>query len=607
MNRKPVASAAALGCPDLGRRRVTQMLLAGGGAAAGLLPAWARSASLPASAFDVSRSAPKSEWDIEIGRTPVTVGGVTRDAMTFNGTVPGPLIHLREGDDVVLRVTNTLDEDTSIHWHGFIVPFEYDGVPGVNFPGIGPGETFVYRFRVRQNGTYWYHSHTGFQENQGLYGPIVIEPASGEDPFEYDRDVIVVLSDWPESDPAVQYDKLKKMGAEYFNYQRRTFGDFVRDIRDEGLLETLRGRTAWAQMGMTPDDLLNITDHGYVYALNGHAAEDNWTALFEPGERVRVRVISACAMTHYDVRVPGLPMTMVQVHGQNIEPVETDEFRLGVAETYDFIVTPSEDRAYTIVAESMDRSGMARATLAPREGMEGPVPALRSRPLRDLDEIGMGIMDDTIGPKPMPEADSAEGRRRKMERMQMMEPMEGMPPRPDVDVAMRTMRVQDRLADPGIGLGDDGWRVLTYSQLRALEPRYPRQPTREVVVNLTTNMTRYIFSFDGVKYSDADKIQFYLDERVRLTLMNQSGMAHPIHLHGMWMELENGQGEHIPRMHTVMVKPGERLSMAITPVELGDWAFHCHMLYHFHSGMFRVVNVALTPEALERYEQERRG
>ena len=571
------------------RRRLTQALLAGGAAGAGLLPRWALSA--PAPAFDVSRSEPRSEWDIEIGRTPVTIGGVTRDAMTFNGTVPGPLIHLREGDDVVLRVTNTMDESTSIHWHGFIVPFEYDGVPGVNFPGIAPGETFVYRFKVRQNGTYWYHSHTGFQETQGLYGPIVIEPASGRDPFEYDRDVIVVLSDWPESDPSVQFDKLKKMGSEYFNFQRRTFGDFVDDVREDGLAEAVRGRTGWAEMGMIPSDLLNVTDHGYVYALNGHAAEDNWTALFRPGERVRVRTISACAMTHYDVRVPGLALTMVQVDGQNIEPVETEEFRIGVAETYDFIVEPPEDRAYTIVAEALDRSGMARATLAPRPGMEGPVPPLRERPLRSLDKIGMGMMDDTILPADMPE--------------EMMEPMENMPPRPDVNTAMRTMKVQDRLDEPGVGLGDDGWRVFTYSQMRALEPRFPREPEREVVVNLTTNMTRYIFSFNGVKYSDADKIQFYLDQRTRLVLMNQSAMAHPIHLHGMWMELENGQGEHIPRMHTVMVKPGERLSLLITPVELGDWAFHCHMLYHFHSGMFRVVNVALTPEALAQWERER--
>ncbi len=571
------------------------MLLAGGVATA-LLPRWARSDSGEASgtpsaqAFDVSRSEPKSEWDIVIGRTPVTIGGVERDAITFNGTVPGPLIHLREGDDVVLRVTNTLDESTSIHWHGFIVPFEYDGVPGVNFPGIAPGETFVYRFRVRQNGTYWYHSHTGYQETQGLFGPIVIEPASGGDPFEYDRDVIIVLSDWPKSDPSVQYAKLKKMGSEYYNYQRRTFGDFVDDIREDGLGAAVRERTGWAQMGMIPTDLLNVTDHGYVFALNGHASEDNWTALFQPGERVRVRTISACAMTHYDVRVPGLPITMVQVHGQNIEPVETEEFRIGVAETYDFIVTPPEDRAYTIVAEALDRSGMARATLAPRPGMEGPVPALRERPLRSLDEIGMGMMDDTVLPADMPE--------------KMMEPMENMPPRPDVNIAMRTMKVQNRLDEPGVGLGNDGWPVFTYSQMRALEPRPERAPEREVVVNLTTNMARYIFSFDGVKYSDAEKIQFYLDQRTRLVLMNQSAMAHPIHLHGMWMELENGQGEHIPRVHTIMVKPGERLSLLITPVELGDWAFHCHMLYHFHSGMFRVVNVALTPEALAKWESE---
>ena len=577
--------------PHAGRRRFARSLLAGGLGASGLLPRWALPANAPV--LDVTRSRPRSEYDVTIGKTAISIGGVERDALTFDGTVPGPLIHLREGDDVTIRVTNTLDEPSSIHWHGFLVPFEYDGVPGVNFPGIAPGETFTYRFRLRQSGTYWYHSHTGFQENQGMYGPIVIEPADGRDPFEYERDVIVVLSDWPEAPPAVQFDKLKKMGAEYYNYQRRTFGDFVDDIRDEGLLATLRDRAAWARMGMMPDDLLNVTDAGYVYAINGHSAEENWTALFEPGERVRVRVISACAMTHYDVRIPGLPMTMVQVHGQNVEPVETDEFRIGVAETYDFIVTPPGDRAWTIVAEAMDRSGMARATLAPRAGMTAEVPPLRPRPLRSLEAIGMGMMDDTLLPKEMPEA----------KREEMMAPMENMPPRPDVEVAMRTMQVQHRLDDPGIGLGEDGWRVLTLAQLRSLEPRPERAPEREIVLNLTTNMTRYVFSFDGVKYSDADKIRFHLDERLRLTMMNQSMMAHPIHLHGMWMELENGQGEHIPKMHTIMVKPGERLSVLITPVELGDWAFHCHMLYHFHSGMFRVVNVALSPEALRRWEE----
>ncbi len=562
------------------RRTLLRTLSAAGLAGAGqaLLPGWALSANAPD--YAPSRSRPRSRWDIEIGRTPVSVGGVRRSAYTFNGTVPGPLVHLREGDDVTLNVTNRLEESTSIHWHGLLVPFEMDGVPGVNFPGIPPGETFTYRFRVKQHGTYWYHSHTGFQEQQGLYGPLVIDPADGREPYAYDRDVVVVLSDWPESDPDFIYDRLKKAGAEYYNYHKRTIDDFVREVGREGLLSALRDRTAWAEMGMIPSDLLNVTDAGYVHALNGHAAEGNWTALFEPGERIRVRVINASAMTHYDVRVPGLPITMIQADGQYVEPVETEEFRIGVAETYDFIVQPPDDRAYTIFAETLDRTGFTRATLAPRAGMQGPLPRRREPPLRDLGDFGMGGMDDSLAPSGG------------------QEPMRNMPPALDVNVAMRVMKPQQRLDEPGVGLGDDGRRVLTYSQLRALNPRYPREPNREIFLNLTSNMERYIFSFDGVKFSNADKIRFHLGERLRLTMMNQTMMAHPIHLHGMWMELENGHGDRIPRVHTVMVKPGEKLSVLITPVELGDWAFHCHLLYHFHSGMFRVVNVSLPPEAL---------
>jgi FtsP/CotA-like multicopper oxidase with cupredoxin domain len=567
----------ANGRGGLSRRNFMQVFAGAAGAA--LLPDWARSATPPG--LLTQRSQPKKRWEIVVDRTPVEIGGFRRSAMTFNGTVPGPLVHLREGDDVELAVTNRLDESTSIHWHGLLVPFEMDGVPGVNFPGIAPGETFTYRFRLKQQGTYWYHSHTGFQEQIGLYGPIVIEPKDGRAPFRYDRDVIVVLSDWPESDPNFIYDRLKKAGSEYYNFGKRTADDFFREVREEGLLSSLRDRLAFAEMGMIPSDLLNVTDAGYEHALNGTAPEANWTALFNRGERIRVRVINASAMTHYDVRVPGLPITVIQTDGQYVEPVETEEFRIGVAETYDFIVEPPEDRAYTIFAESLDRSGYARATLAPRPGMEGPVPPLRPRPLRDLDSFGMGKMDDSLLPS-----------------LSAPPPMENMPPRPDVNVAMRVMEPQSRLDEPGVGLEDAPWRVLTYSQLRALNPRYPREPEREIFLNLTANMERYIFSFDGVKFSQADKIQMYLGERLRLTMMNQTMMAHPIHSHGMWMELENGHGERIPRKHTVLVKPGEKLSVLITPVELGDWAFHCHLLYHFHSGMFRVVNVALPPEML---------
>jgi FtsP/CotA-like multicopper oxidase with cupredoxin domain len=561
----------------LSRRALLRTLPAAGLAGAGLLPDWAMSARAPN--LLTARSRPRSRYEITVGRTPVEIGGIERNAMTFNGTVPGPLVHLREGDDVELAITNEMDESTSIHWHGLLVPFEMDGVPGVNFPGIAPGETFTYRFRVKQHGTYWYHSHTGFQEQIGLFGPLVIEPKEKE-PFPYERDVIVVLSDWPNSNPDFIYDRLKKMSSGYYNFQKRTLNDFAREVRQEGWLGALRDRSAWAEMGMMPSDLLNVTDAGYEHALNGHAPEDNWTALFEPGERVRVRVINASSMTHYDVRVPGQMIEVIQKDGQYVQPVRTGEFRIGVAETYDFIVEPPGDRASTIFAESLDRSGYARATLAPRPGMEGPVPGLRRRPLRDLEKFGMGKMDRSLLPSGG------------------QEPMENMPPKSDPNIAMRVMNPQRRLAEPGVGLGDDGWPVLTYAQLKALNPRYPREPEREIFLNLTANMTRYIFSFNGVKYSNADKIRMHLGERLRLTMMNQTMMAHPIHLHGAWMELDGGHGDLNPRFHTVMVKPGEKLSMLITPLELGDWAFHCHLLYHFHSGMFRVVNVSLPPEEL---------
>ncbi len=567
----------------MNRRSVLRSLTATGlaGVGAGLLPGCTPGAASRAT-LSTANSAPlsndpQSRYDITVGRTRKTIGGVTRNALTFNGTVPGPLVHLREGDDVTLNITNALPESTSIHWHGLLVPFEMDGVPGVNFDGIAPGTTFTYRFRVKQHGTYWYHSHTRFQEQEGLYGPIIIDPADGRESYGYDRDVVIVLADWPQASPDFIYDRLKKMSGGYYNYQKLTAGDLVRDIAEKGALPTFRNRTAWAEMGMSPTDLLNVTDAGYVHQLNGAAPDANWTALFTPGERIRVRVINASAMTHYDVRVPGLPSTMIMKDGQYVEAVETEEFRIGVAETYDFIVRPPADRAHTIFAESLDRSGYARATLAPRAGMEGPVPALRKRPLRSLEKTGMGGMDDSLAP--------SIGMKRP--------PAPNMPEGHEVNIAMRTMKPQNRLDEPGVGLGEDGWRVLTYSQLKALNPRYPRAPEREIFLNLTANMERYIFTFDGAKFSNVDKIQFYLGERLRFTMFNQTMMAHPIHLHGMWMELDNGHGDRIPRMHTVMVKPGEKLSMLITPVELGDWAFHCHLLYHFHSGMFRVVNVAV--------------
>ncbi len=588
---------------------------AGAGAAvgvAGLLPPWARGAT--GLATGSGTRAPGEPIDLFLRWQGLDIGGRTGRVIALNGTVPGPLVRLREGEDAVLRVHNELGEDTSVHWHGILLPFEMDGVPGVSYPGIRPDETFTYRFPVRQSGTYWYHSHTGLQEQLGHYGPLVIDPA-GPDPVAYDREHVVVLSDWTFENPYRILAKLKKM-SDYYNFQQRTVGELFRDAAAGGWGAAARDRLAWGRMRMSPTDIADITGYTYTYLVNGRAAGDHWTGLFEPGERVRLRLINAATMSYFNVRIPGLPMTVVQTDGQDVEPVETDELQIAVAETYDVVVRPPEDRAYTIFAEAMDRSGYGRGTLAPRPGMSAPVPELRARPLRTMIDMGMDM-----GDMAMPGMAMSEGGQKGMQSMAGMDHgpvgmpgMSGMPMGgagamkqgagpivarhgPDTHGPGNTSVAwvqRNRLGEPGTGLVDAGHRVLVYTDLRRLASDFDsRPPEREVELHLTGNMERYVWGFDGKKFSETDApIPFRFGERLRLTLVNDTMMEHPIHLHGMWMELENGHGERIPRKHTVSVKPAERLSVLIAADAPGRWAFHCHLLYHMDMGMFRVVRVA---------------
>ena len=554
----------------------------------GLLPAWARDpAGLGAQA------AAAREFDLVVARTAIGIDGRRGTAVTVDGSVPGPLLRFREGEAVTLRVRNELDEPTSIHWHGLLLPFEMDGVPGVSFPGIPPGETFMYRYPVVQSGTYWYHSHTGLQEQLGHYGPLVIDPA-GSDPVGYDREHVVVLGDWMFANPYSVLAKLKKV-EHYSNYRRRTVGDFFRAISRNGLGATVDDRLRWGRMRMAPTDIADVTGHHYTYVMNGQGPETGWYGLFTPGERVRLRVINAAAMSYFNLRIPGLPMTVVQTDGQNVEPVTVDELQIAVAETFDVVVEPDAGRAYTVFAEAMDRSGYARGTLAPREGMEAAVPELREPPLRTMIDMGMAM--DGMAMNGMAPAGTA---------MPGME-MPGMAGMADAGPVVArhgpdthgpgnagVAEVQrSRLGEPGTGLQGVGHRVLVYTDLRALEPYNQRPPDREVELHLTGNMERYMWSFDGLKFSEVrGPIPFEHGERVRLTLVNDTMMEHPIHLHGMWMELENGQGEYLPRKHTINVKPGERLSALINADAPGRWAFHCHLVFHLDMGMFRVVEVS---------------
>ncbi|MGB1548118.1 MAG: copper resistance system multicopper oxidase [Alphaproteobacteria bacterium] len=561
-----------------------------------LLPAWARSAG--ASDMGDLRALSGTAFDLKVARTPVSIDGRQGRAITVNGQLPAPLLRWREGDEVTLRVTNELDEDTSIHWHGILIPFHMDGVPGVSFPGIRPGETFTYRFPVRQAGTYWYHSHSGLQEQLGHYGPIVIDPLRA-DPMAHDREYVIVLSDWTFADPHRVFADLKKRG-ESLNFQQRTFTDFLADARVNGLAAALRDRMAWGEMRMSPADIADVTGATYSYLVNGHGPDDNWTALFKAGERVRLRIINASAMTIFNIRIPGLPMTVVQADGLNVRPVQIDEFQMGVAETYDVIVRPDADRAFTFLAESIDRSGHARATLAPRPGMTAEVPPLRPRPLLTMKDMGMAEHDGhgAMAPAPAsPDAmDHAAMGHAEMGHGAMAMETPAMtqhahPTGPGVDNV--AMAPTSRLDEPGIGLEDVPHRTLTYAKLRSFTPNPDqRAPERDLEIHLTGNMHRYMWSFDGVKFSHVvDPIVFHEGERLRVTLVNDTMMTHPIHLHGMFFDLVNGGGGHKPRKHTVTVKPGERLSIDITADAPGDWAFHCHLLYHMHAGMMQVVSV----------------
>lgn len=585
-------------------------------------------------------------YDLDIARMPISIGGRVAMADTINGTVPGPLLHMYEGQEVLIRVTNHLEEDTSVHWHGLILPPAMDGVPGVSFPGIRPGETFEYRFPLRQYGSYWYHSHSGLQEQLGHYGPLIIHPSEGY-PYQFDREVTIVLSDWTFEDPHTVLAKLKKQGN-YYNEHRQTLVDFFRLAGEIGFMDALRDRLMWAEMRMDPTDLADISGATYTYLMNGMAPEENWSTMFEPGERVLIHFVNAAAGSYFDVRIPDLPMTVVQASGQYVEPVETDEIRMAVAETYDVIVEPG-DRPYTLFAESLDRTGYARGTLTPTAGAQAPVPPLRERPLLTMADMGMmhgmdhggmpaaGEAAEATTPDPhaghslpmpadtmagastapMPTDDAGHMAMPMAARSGALRPP-GTLPEPvthsddghgpaNAGVPMVT---QSRMDQPGVGLGEDGWRVLTYMQLRAPEVRDTfRAPDREIELHLTGNMERFIWSIDGVRFEDSEALRFNYGERLRLTLVNDTMMNHPMHLHGMWMELENGQEERIPRVHTVNVQPAERLSLLIDVDAPGSWAFHCHLLYHMEVGMFRVVEVSdpdgrfpsdmMDPEALE--------
>ncbi len=587
-------------------RRTFVKSLAAGGAVAGLglwqRPVWALTS--PGQPTVLSGT----EFDLTIDSMSVDFTGKRRTAMAINGSIPGPLLRWCEGDTVTLRVRNRLPHDTSIHWHGILLPANMDGVPGFSFAGIAPDGMYEYRFKVKQSGTYWYHSHSAFQEQLGVYGPLIIDPKEPE-PFAYDRDYVVFLSDWTDESPARVLAKLKKR-SDYYNQGRRTLGDFIDDVADNGWTDTISERWAWAKMNMSPTDLADISGATYTYLLNGQAPDGNWTGLFQPGERIRLRLINGSAMSYFDFRIPGLKLTVVAADGQNVEPVQVDEVRLAVAETLDVIVEPdgSQD-AYTLFAQSMDRSGFARGTLAVRDGLQAPVPEPDPRPELSMEDMGHGdhaAHGQAAAPVQSddPHAGHGDMNHGAMNQGQMDHAAMGhgtsgsgmqAHPASETDnplVDMQTMMPVPKLDDPGIGLRDNGRRVLTYADLRSTfaDPD-GRVPTRTIELHLTGHMERFAWSFDGIPFADAEPIRLSYGERVRFVLVNDTMMHHPIHLHGLWSDLEDEHGNFQVRKHTIDMPPGSKRSYRVTADALGRWAYHCHMLMHMDLGMFREVRV----------------
>ena len=603
------------GAVPMPSRRLFVQGIAAGGVVAGIA-----AAGVPQRALAAASAAPRlagapaviSETRVElaIGESLANFTGRTRPAITVNGSLPAPILRWREGQTVDVFVRNTLGQHpTSIHWHGILLPANMDGVPGLSFNGIGPGETYHYHFDLKQSGTYWYHSHSLFQEQAGLYGALIIDPAEPA-PYRHDREHVIMLSDWTDMDPGALFRRMKKL-AEHDNYYKRTLPDFLRDARRDGWSAALSDRGMWGRMRMTPSDISDINAHTYTYLMNGTAPAGNWTGLFRSGEKVLLRFINGASMTYFDVRIPGLKMTVVAADGQYIHPVSIDEFRIAPAETYDVLVEPSGQDAFTLFCQDMGRTGYAAGTLAVRHGLQAPIPARDPRPLLTMSDMGhdmahvTGMSGHDMG------GDGHGGHD-----MAAMKGMEGgcgasmghgahgggdtaskAPKHPASErnnplVDMQSSATEPKLDDPGIGLRDNGRQVLTYGAMRSLfDDPDGREPGREIELHLTGHMEKFSWSFDGIPFAGAEPLRLNYGERMRIVLVNDTMMQHPIHLHGVWSDLENAQGEFQVRKHTIDMPPGTRRTYRVRADALGRWAYHCHLLYHMEAGMMREVRI----------------
>jgi len=536
------------------------------------------------------------EFFLEIDYTTVNITGKSAVATTINGQISGPTLVWNEGDEVTLHVTNYLAETSSIHWHGIILPTHMDGVPGFSFNGIPSGETFTYKFKVQQHGTYWYHSHSGFQEQTGVYGAIVIEPKKAE-PFAYDKDYVVLLSDWSDEKPKTIYRKLKQM-SDYYNFSQRTVGTFFEEVKNKGFSEAFNERKMWNEMRMNDGDISDVTGYTYSYLMNGYSPSSEFKALFKKGEKIRLRFVNAAAMTFFDVRIPELKMTVVASDGNHVQPVDVDEFRIGVAETYDVIVEPLSDKAYALFAQAIDRSGYALGSLTPDITLSSIAPKMDAVGKLTHTDMGMNMGNMSMGEMKHGAGMKCGGdmkmnmKKIKFSKMEEQKyPITKLPMKRGLHTTMKAISPQYRLDDPGVGLRNNGRKVLTYADLKnRYSTANDKIPDREIILHLTGNMERYMWSINGIKYADSKPLEFKYGERIRITFINDTMMNHPMHLHGMWSDLETGDDNYLVKKHTIVVQPGAKISYRVLVDAKGTWAYHCHMIYHM-AGMFRKVVV----------------
>ena len=533
------------------------------------------------------------EYHLTIDEGMVNVTGKSLKRITVNGKFPAPLLEFEEGDDAVIYVHNNLkNQDSSIHWHGLLLPGLMDGVPGFNgFNGIKPQGDFVYKFKVRQSGTYWYHAHSKGQEQDGLYGALVIYPKDKKPLAEHEkteRDYVVMLSDFHEK-TSDQIQKDLKISAEYYQDQRETLGDVWKQVKRDGLKSTWSDRKMWNQMRMLKTDMSDVTD--YTFLINGKTPEQNWTGMFKPNEKVRLRFINASAMSFFDVRIPDLKMTVVGADGQPVKPVPVDEFRIGTAETYDVVVEPKTGH-YQIEAESIDRSGFAIGTLhnelTPQShGIH--MPQARPRAILNMADMGHG------GGGEHTDMDHSTMRQEAGNHSAMQSMDHSQHQMTDAKALQKTDAVVEGWVNASTPQGD---KALQYSDLKSLTPQSDtREATSELVIRLGGTMERYIWTINGKKFSDAEPLKVKYGERIRIKFINDSMMAHPMHLHGMFMQLENGQpAVDMPNKHTIIVPPAKTVTALLTADELGEWAIHCHLLYHMSAGMMNKLIVANVSE-----------